>query len=388
MSAPGPNHKREYSLLIISAGTAARREREAARAAELAEAADWTLLADLLRAGRLLPTLGPRLIELVGDRGGGSFAAAVSEATAAGQLQDALLLMIGERLHGALGEAGVRAAELKGPRLGADLHGEAGRRLSSDIDVLVEPGQLDAAVEVARSFGYAPPSDHVEANGLPLLHFTLEHEQGELPPVELHWRVHWYESRFAAERLLPATPGSPVEWRPAPADELAALLLFYARDGFTGLRQATDVSAWWDRHGGELTTGGLDEIAAAYPELARVLAVASRVAARTVGVPADLVTAGGKLDNKGGLALRLANPWPYASSQQLYAEIGLIDGLLAPPGGFAAFFRRQVAPPRAVLREHAERAMEGRVNTTLGYSARVLGRYGLALGRLARRPHV
>jgi hypothetical protein len=388
MSGPGPSHEREYSLLIVSAGTAERRERERERAAELAETADWSLLADLLRAGRLLPTLGPRLIELVGDRSDGSFTAAVEEAVGAGQLQDALLLMIGERLHGALGEAGIRAAELKGPRLGAELHGEAGRRLSSDIDVLVEPGQLAAAVEVARSLGYAPPSDHVEANGLPLLHFTLEHEQGELPPVELHWRVHWYEPRFAAERLLPASAGSAVEWRPAPADELAALLLFYARDGFTGLRQATDVSAWWDRHGEELAAGELDEIAAAYPELARALAVASRVAARTVGLPPGLLAAGRALDSKESLALRLANPWPYASSQQLYAEIGLIDGLLAPPGGLSAFFRRQVAPPRAVLREHAERAMDGRVNTTLGYSVRVLGRYGLALGRLAHRPHV
>lgn len=343
---------------------------------------------DLLRAGRLLPTLGPRVIELGADRIAEAFAAAVDEAIEASQLQDALLLMIGGRLRGALGEAGIRSAELKGPRLGADLHGGPGRRLSSDIDVLVEPGQLAAAVEVAGVFGYAPPSDHVEANGLPLLHFTLEHERGELPPLELHWRVHWYESRFAAERLLPPAAAAPADWRPDPADELAALLLFYARDGFTGLRHATDVSAWWDRYGEGLPPGALGELAAAYPELARPLAVASRVASRTVGVPAGPLSASQDLDNRGSLALRLANPWPYASSQQLYAEIGLIDGLLAPPGGFAAFFRRQVAPPRAVLREHAERSLNGKVNSTLGYSARVLGRYGLAFARLARRPHV
>src|SRR5205814_8803590 len=100
----------------------------------------------------------------------------------------------------------------------------------------VAPEHLKRAVEVVRELGYARPTDYVDSSGLPLLHFALVHERDELPPVELHWRIHWYETRFARERLL-APDGAP-DWRPAPVDELAALLLFYARDGFTGLRQA------------------------------------------------------------------------------------------------------------------------------------------------------
>jgi hypothetical protein len=34
-----------------------------------------------------------------------------------------------------------------------------------------------------------------------------------------------------------------------PVEQLAALLLFYARDGFLGLRFVADIAAWWDRHG-------------------------------------------------------------------------------------------------------------------------------------------
>lgn len=377
----------EYALTILSAGTADQRARARERAAELAHRADWSRLSELLRAARLLPTLGPRLIELAGERTGSGFEAQVTGAVDAARRQDALLLLICEQLRGGLGAAGIRSSELKGPRLGEDLHGEPGRRLSSDIDLLVAPEQLAAAVDVVRSFGYAPPSDHIEANGLPLLHFTLEHEKGELPPVELHWRVHWYESRFATERLLSPAGRADPGWRPAPADELAALLLFYARDGFTGLRQATDVSAWWDRHGDRLAGGALEGTTVAYPELARALAVASQVAARTVGTPADLLGERVQLDARGRVAARLASPWPYASMQQLYAEIGLIDGLLSPPGGLRPFVRRQVAPPREVIREHAERAGSTRVKSTLGYSARVLGRYGLALAGLLR-PHV
>jgi hypothetical protein len=93
----------------------------------------------------------------------------------------------------------------------------------------------------------------VQDCGLPLLHFVLVHERGELPPVELHWRVHWYERSFARERLLPPAVDPPGDWRPAPADELAALLLFYARDGFIDLRLASDLGAWWDVHGAELS---------------------------------------------------------------------------------------------------------------------------------------
>ena len=60
------------------------------------------------------------------------------------------------------------------------------------------PEQLQAAVEVVRGLGYGAPTDYVQECGLPLLHFVLVHERGELPPVELHWRVHWYERALRA----------------------------------------------------------------------------------------------------------------------------------------------------------------------------------------------
>ena len=125
-----------------------------------------------------------------------------------------------------------------------------------------------------------------EDYGLPLLHFALVHERGELPPVELHWRVHWYERSFARERLLPPAVDPLDDWRPAPADELAALLLFYARDGFVDLRLATDLGAWWDVYGAELPPGALDELLHSYPAFAHAIPVALRVAERLVGLPA------------------------------------------------------------------------------------------------------
>ena len=104
------------------------------------------------------------------------FGAAVAGAIEETRRQDALLQLVSARTVAALGAAGIRATALKGPGLGEVLYGEAGRRLSSDIDLLVAAEQLDRAVEVVRELGYARPSDHVYSSGLPLLHFAMVHE--------------------------------------------------------------------------------------------------------------------------------------------------------------------------------------------------------------------
>jgi hypothetical protein len=375
----------EQQLILLSAGTAERREalgHEVGRAA----AVDWPLLADLLRAQRLLPTLGPRMLDLAGRAAPGEFEEAVGASIEAACRQDALLQLISARTVATLAEAGIGSAGLKGPALGEALYGGPGRRLSSDIDLLVAPEQLNGAVDAVRGLGYAAPTDHLEANGLPLLHFALVHERDELPPIELHWRVHWYESRFARERLLPPGAAAASDWRPAPVDELTALLLFYARDGFTGLRQATDLGAWWDAFGAGLAPGELAESVRPYPALEPAVAAALAVAKRTVGFPAAAIGGGFALGSRGRIATRLASATPYESEAQLFAEIGLIDGLLTPRRGLRAFVRRQVAPPPEVIREHAEKAHRGRMTSTAGYSVRILGRYALAIARLLRIP--
>jgi Uncharacterised nucleotidyltransferase len=375
----------ERQLILCSAGTLARRRAEAARADRLIAHVDWPRLAETLRARRLLATLGPRVLELSDGRASDGFRAAVDEAIDAGRRHGALLQLISLRAIAMLGDAGIRSIALKGPLLGEAIYGDPGRRPSSDIDLLVSPGQLQAAVEVVRELGYGAPADYVYDCGLPLLHYVLVHERGELPPVELHWRVHWYERSFACERLLPHEGHSPEAWRPGRADELAALLLFYARDGFVGLRLASDLSAWWDANGGELAPGALDGLLRAYPALARVISAAVTVAEKVVGLPAtQLIGDMPKRNLRGRMAARLANPHPRSSRAQIYADIGLIDGLLTPPGGFGAFVRRNVLPPPEVLNQQAEHGARRRPRSPLGRGAGMLGRYGLTATRLLR----
>jgi Uncharacterised nucleotidyltransferase len=372
-------------MVQLAAGTEARRRASRARLESLAHETDWSLLRGLLFHARVLPTLGPRIVEAAGQAANPYFEREVDASIEAVRRQDALLMLVCERLIEALGDAGIPAAALKGPELGEAIYGEPGRRISSDIDLLLPSEQLSKSMGVVAGFGYGPPTDPLDGDGRPLLHLAMVHERGDLPAVELHWRIHWYERKFAQERLLPSTPEGP-GWRPQPADQLMALFLYYARDGFTGLRQATDLSAWWDRFGDDLPDDGLDDTIASYPELQPALAAAVKVAERTVGLPAERLLQRERLGPRSRLAVRLADPRPYATTQQLYAEIGLIDGLLTPWSGLSAFFARQVAPSRDVIREHAERVQGAHVTSRAGYALRMLGRYAIALGRVLRIP--
>lgn len=375
----------ERQVILLSAGTAARRRAMGARAGRLMVDIDWQRLVETLRRRKLLTILGPRILELADGSASGGLAEAVGQALEAGRRRGALLQLISLRAIAMLADAGIRCAPLKGPLLGEAIYGDPGRRLSSDIDLLVAPEQLQAAVEVVRGLGYGAPTDFVGECGMPLLHFVLTHERGELPPVELHWRVHWYERSFASERLLPPSVEVAVDWRPAPADELAALLLFYARDGFVGLRLASDLGAWWDVYKPELPAGGLEELLGAYPALARVLPTAARAAEKVVGLPAERILAGArKLGIRQRVAVRLANPNPHSSPSQLYADMGLIDGLLAPAGGFGAFVRRQLLPAPEVLDQQAEHGAKHRARSRLTRFVGVLARYALRMTSLLR----
>ncbi len=302
--------------------------------------------------------------------------------------QGALLALVTARVQDGLAEVGIRSTPLKGPRLSESLYGDPGRRLAADVNLLVAPDRLAAAVAVVRKMGYAAPTDHVDRHGLPSLHFALSHERDELPPVELHWRIHCYEGNFAEERLLAPSGELSGNWRPAPIDDFAALLLLYARDGFMSLRLATDIGAWWDVYGAGLEPAALDGLTRDYPALERALLTAVRVASSMIGLPAERITQrSARIDLRGRIATRLADPHPRASEPQIYADMGLIDGLLTPPGGLLAFVRRQVILPREVLLEYTPEPARGQVvSSTLGHAVRVLGRYGLAMIRLFRAP--
>jgi hypothetical protein len=338
----------EERLALLLAGTEAKRRARAPEAAALLAAADPGRLIALLERLHVTVLFGRRLIELVGDVGpvlGERITARTELARQHGRLHDLATLSILAELE----RDGIRALPLKGSALARELYGDVGARSSGDIDVLVDAGDLQHAIASVERAGWRWQPQPARASALPVLHETLSHAR--LPRVELHWRVHWYETRFAADALARAR--SARSHQPlvmAPADGLAALTLFYARDGFAGLRMAADVAAWWDAVGKGADAGrSIDGTARCYPELAGPLLVGARLLSSLVGLPA-------RLDDgpfRWKVAANLATPLLEKSTPQLRANASLADLLLAPPHGRAASLRRE----RQKIPENLERPL-------------------------------
>lgn len=371
----------EQRLSLIAAATASRRETLRDEARRCVSELEWERFAATLAGRRLLALLGPRVIELSGNSAPADFRATVARSLETGRRRAALLHLVSLRAISLLADVDIRAAPLKGPTLGESLYGDPGRRASSDIDLLVPVEQLDAAAAVVQQLGYAPPADPRGKNGLPQLHLTLEHERGELPPIELHWRIHWYECAFARERLLPTSVDPTADWRPEPVAEVAALLLYYARDGLIDLRYPTDLGAWWDVRGDAIEPGELTDLITAYPALAGPLKVATTVCERLTGLPAEQLLGDGTAPSpRQRIAMWMANPNPHATTTaQLYADSGLLDGLLTPVGSLGAWVRRRLLPPRAVLEQQAQHGQRTHVRSQLGRCFGMLARYGYRL---------
>jgi hypothetical protein len=270
-----------------------------------------------------------------------SFADAVEQAVAANRARGLALEGLTEHLAGRLAAQGIRSLALKGPLLARRLHGDEGLRATNDLDLLVDQHHLEDAVAVAAELGYrVDPEDRSE------LHRTLRDPAGRMTRIELHWRVHWYEDAFSRELLERSRPARGALLEAPPDDDLAALLLFYARDGFFGLRAAADIAAWWDRHGEDARAPVLERHWERHPALRRALRAAATAAERIAAVPADrLLPHSARPTARTRVAVRLASPSGAGEYDQLAADIGLVDLLLSPPGGLRPTLRRHVFLP-------------------------------------------
>jgi hypothetical protein len=330
----------ELTLAAIST-----RERQAVNRKSMADLAARVQVDDLVcyvHGQRVGLVVAPRLnecgfAELAGaidDKLHNCYQRAQAEAGVQAVLTHGLL----DRLH----QRHIPAVALKGVLLSELLYGDPAIRQSRDIDILVEPHRLAETVAIAQEeFLYAPPVDAVGPDGRPLLHYSLPHPAGG-PGLEVHWRVHWYE-HSSGTAMLRRSVESDGLCRMQLADELACLLLFYARDGFVGVRDLAALTAWWDRFGNELPPSGLGAVAAEFPQLAPSLVTSARVAEGLAGLPAGRLGLGAAPPSRRERrAAQLADPEPRHEPAKLQADIALADLLLAPGLDLRSFARRQM----------------------------------------------
>lgn len=317
----------EHALALLLCGTGGRRRASEQEAAELFRRAGERELLALIERLNVVTLVGQRLLAL-GLLPTGVVLERIESLTQISREHETLLEIMTLSILANLETAGIQALPLKGSVLARELYGDPALRSSLDIDILVQSRDLNGAAEVVRAMGWRD-FDRLGC-GLPLLHHRMVHST--LPRVELHWRVQWYEAQFAADALASAaSPGGGAPLRMQPAEELASLLLFYARDGFSGLRGPADIAAWWGARGRELAgRSPVADIAARYLALTAPLCVGSAVLDALVGVP------GASLDTsplRWRTASALANPFLLGSDSQILATASLIDLALAPHRG-------------------------------------------------------
>ena len=115
--------------------------------------ADWELFASAARRLGLLPLLDLRAEALRPPNAQAREAWVARQRT---QVRERGLLGLCRRTLECLDSAGVRAAALKGCAHASDLHGDASLRPSSDVDVLVPPGEFAAACEALEQGEFSP----------------------------------------------------------------------------------------------------------------------------------------------------------------------------------------------------------------------------------------
>jgi hypothetical protein len=361
----------ELELIFLLAGCEERRSELQTRARTALARAEPGRLALTLARRRLLPLIGTRALALGPDLLPDTFRDAVTAAVAetrarALRVEAATLATIGK-----LEERGIPALALKGPLLAQAAYGDLGMRDTADVDVLVRREQIADGVRVLSEAGFEARETR-EPRGLPDLHYTLVH--GELPPVDLHWRVHWYESAFSAALLERSELAADGMRHPREDDLAATLLLLYARDGFDGIRLAADVAGWWDRGGRRLPAAFLEGHARRYPELSVALTASAHLAQRLTGVPAvrwlgSAATQGRRVR----IAARLADWAQVGSRDQRAANVSMLSGLLGPWRSLPDFVQRELRPET------------DSIPARVAHASKMCARYVIGLAR-TRRP--
>jgi hypothetical protein len=303
------------------------------------EQVDFETLRSELRRLKLLGLLGSRLLDQAPP---GSvtpeFTDEVREILRRGAFDSMRKQLITQRLWRELERAGIPAIPLKGPFLSRRLHGDAAFRLSHDIDLLVARHHLRPAIDAIQRAGFV----WRPGRSTPVLHHLLESKDDV--PVELHWRVSWYENEYAGDVMGRSFVADDVR-RPALTDDLAILLLVHARDGLSGLRTAVDVAAWWDLYPGAVSAPELEGLMAAHPALRRPLTAAAVAAEEVLEVPiASTLLPAVRVGRRTRAAIALADWLGAGNDASRDASTKVVDGLLTEWRGAGSYVRRAMFP--------------------------------------------
>ncbi|MFD1957515.1 nucleotidyltransferase family protein [Paenibacillus thailandensis] len=95
------------------------------------------------------------------------------------------------RISGALAEDGIRSIQLKGPVLAIQLYGDLSLRTSKDLDILVDPDDVELAEATMARLGYEAADKHdSDPNWKRKYHHLSFSHKERRAEVEIHWRLN------------------------------------------------------------------------------------------------------------------------------------------------------------------------------------------------------
>lgn len=95
------------------------------------------------------------------------------------------------RISGALAEADIRAIQLKGPVLAIQLYGDLSLRTSKDLDILIDPDDIERAEATMAKLGYEATDKHdSDPNWKRKYHHLSFSHKERRAEVEIHWRLN------------------------------------------------------------------------------------------------------------------------------------------------------------------------------------------------------
>ena len=386
---PGPPSAEE-ELALLLAGTAARREEDLERIRRLGDQVDPGRLLNVLRQQQLLALVGTRMQQALPDWIPTPLSGVVDEQVKQARRRGLLFGYLTSELCSSLEDSGIEVMPLKGVSMAERIYGDSGlRSTQSDIDLLVRPDDLQNAVTALTARG-CQVLDNVDwGNGLPHYHSSLVIAEPVTARIELHWRLHWYEQRFATGMLARSRAEADLRI-PEPIDELFSLLLIFVRDGYFGLRIAADVAAWWDRYGDRIPAASIEPLVEEHPELGSAVLSAVDVLDRLVGLPASrLVDSERPRSRRVRVAGRLSNWSARASKRDFSTNVTFNDLLLTPRSALRVFFHHYYLQPldhyRSVYGWREDRRVLNRASRLVHAAGRVVrtfGRYSRRLWQL------
>jgi hypothetical protein len=180
------NRRTLHALLAAIPADPVAFHRVAATIGTASSAVKWDRLLDAAAAHGVLAVLTPYLCDLGLP---GAVREEIERRAVIQQLWNRQVRGSLEHAACALAQRGVKPCVLKGPVLGERLYPTAAARPSMDVDLLVQPGDIDFAVQALREAGYDGDSD-ADASYLLRHGHHLHFTRAAMPAVELHFHAY------------------------------------------------------------------------------------------------------------------------------------------------------------------------------------------------------